>query len=106
MNVYERWSVKSTGYLLVAVIGVMVAICIMPGMCPNTMNNLKPKEVELRYTKDGQRLRFQRVETFVFERRVYNETTTGVIYEDTKTGIKYLYIQKRYGVSMTRLWEK
>ena len=44
-------------------------------------------------TSEPENLRFQKVETFVFE-RIYDKPTTAVIYEDTKTGIKYLYIWK------------
>lgn len=92
------------GYLIIAIVAAIVAICIIvPRMCPITMGNLFPKtEISV------ESLRFQKIDTFVFEKS-YGGTTTAVIYKDTKTGIQYLYI--RQGVSsggpcITRLWEK
>lgn len=92
-------------YLAISILAIITAISIIANLtCPKTMNNLFRKteipEVEI--------LRFQRVETFVFTKTKY-ETRTAVIYEDTKTGIKYLYIWKgayNGGPCITRLWEK
>lgn len=92
-------------WLIIAILALVTAICIVvPKMCPNTMNNLFP-EVE---TPVVETLRFQRVETFLFEKK-YSRSIAAVIYEDTETGVKYLYIWQganHGGPCITRLWEE
>lgn len=84
------------GFMLI-LFGTLVFSCIK-----------KPVTVNPGVVKKYENLRFQRVETFVFQ-RTDRGTTTAVIYEDTKTGIHYLYIWKGGiygGPCITRLWEK
>jgi len=81
---------------------------ILPKMCPNTLNNLFQK-TETPVETPVETLRFQKVETFSFEKRRHG-FSTAVIYKDTKTGVKYLYVWHGQGRSggpcITRLWEK
>jgi len=98
-------------YLVISIFALITtAYIIVPKMCPNTMNNLfsKVKTTEVK-TPEAETLRFQKVEILIFTRTKYGGTSTAIIYEDTKTGIKYLYIWQgamHGGPCITRLWEE
>lgn len=87
------------------VIGIVIAVGLL---CWSVADNLSDFTITQESKSEFEDLRFQKVETFVFQKTNY-ETHTAVIYEDTKTGVKYLYIWKgaaNGGPCITRLWEE
>lgn len=88
------------------VLGIIVAFGVLCWSAADNLSN--PKTITQESKSEFEDLRFQKVETFQFEKSKY-VNSTAVIYEDTKTGIKYLYIWKgemHGGPCITRLWEK
>ena len=54
-------------------------------------------------------LRFREVERFLFPDHLSNGHCDAIVYLDTLTGVKYLYIWQGYGnggPAITRLWDK
>lgn len=89
---------RTLGWIVFIAIIVCVIVALGP-KSPVVESNIPKVEV----------LRFQKVETLVFAQTKYGGTITAVIYEDTKTRIKYLYIWQgtgKGGPCITRLWEK
>lgn len=67
--------------------------------------NSNSKTVEVHLKKQEVSLRFQEVETILFRDGV--NSVSGIIYRDTETNIKYLYIYRQgYQAGITRLWDK
>lgn len=91
---------------------LVVCIVLTSGILCLAIANLLsqlPKTITQEAKSEFEDLRFQKVETFMFTRTKYGGIITAVIYEDTETGVKYLYIWQgamNGGPCITRLWEK
>jgi len=96
---------KATGMLTTAIILVAIAIIIPAMMICHDPKGQSRKEI---ISEKNRTVRFQEVETFVFHYAL-GESQQAVVYEDTKTGVRYLYLWRGMangGPTMTRLWDK
>ena len=83
---------------------VVILLCVLWLGCDTSV-----EEARRETQKKNAVLRFQKVDSFVFRYTWPDEYQRADVYEDTKTGVQYLYVwggMANGGPAITRLWGK